>query len=81
MHFNPKLKTLSIHYYDSPYSHVDCTALNQLQKYVDDIVKGANNGINVNRNKIWLKRNSKAKCKNIMIRQRITHKTVFIKEL
>lgn len=78
--FNPAVKVLAVHYYESAYSHVDYEALVQLWKYVDGNVVG-NCPIKTERKKtqIYLKRNKalmKKKRKEVMMRQSLTHKTV-----
>lgn len=80
MHFNSKLKILSIHYYDSPYSHVDCNGLKSLQRYIDYNVVGNNPVGTLSASKVLLKRNAKAlhhsKNRAVHVTQRITHKSV-----
>lgn len=81
MHFNPELKILSIHYYDSPYSHMDCAAFNQLQRNIDCNIIGNYPITDGNRNVVYLKRNPRSKSKNILIKQKITHKMVLFNKM
>ena len=77
--FNPAIKVLSIHYYESAYSHVDYQGLVQLWKYVDTNLVG-DTPITFGHTKTptYLNRNRKLveKKKGIMIRHNITNKTV-----
>lgn len=76
MHFNSRLRILSIHYYDSPYFHVDCSGLKLLQKYVDSNVVGNTHVAVLTTSRVCLRRNAKRKDRNMLIRQKITHKAV-----
>jgi hypothetical protein len=83
MHFNSKLKILSIHYYDSPYSHVDFAGLKSLQKYIDSNVVGNNPVPILATSNILLKRSARklsaqVKNKDLAIRQEVTYKAVSV---
>jgi len=81
MHFNSRLNILSIHYYDSPYSHVDFAGLKSLQRYIDSNVVGNNPVSILSTSNVLLKRNTRelsahARNSDIIIRQGVTYKAV-----
>jgi hypothetical protein len=77
--FSPAVKVVSIHYYESAYSHVDYKGLVQLWKYVDTNIVG-NTPITTGYTKtpIYLNRNRKlvGKRKGMVMKHNVTHKTV-----
>lgn len=88
MCFNTHTKILSIHHYDSEYSHIDYQGLVLLQRYIDHNVVGSLviRG-DTTKSKVYLKRNlkmmkNKRKHNNdIILRQRMIHKIVLLNNI
>jgi len=72
MHFNPGIKVLSIHYYESPYSLIDYGGLSALQRYIDSSI------VNNKSKQIYNRRKKKGKYHLMLVKQRLGHRFVSI---
>ena len=85
--YNPLTQVLSLHYYVSPYAHLDYSGLKQLYKYIDKNIVGSASLLEEGglRGKVCLKRNVKAasrrvdRTKQIILTHEIMHATVCYK--